>query len=524
MNLSTALKIQAPLVWVVTDEIGRAFDEVAELSPHHVYRVGTKGLLLWEKAQRRWLRVLTEGPEDNLVPIFHFNAALEYISQHGGVLIVPHAHLQVKQMFGEATELVEQFRATFRNDDTTHNKLQLLFLSHESQVPPEIARDVIVVKLNLPESHEITQIFERVPTYSLLNKEERANLTRVAKGLTETEIMRATANSLAEHGNLDLELINRYKVEALQAGGVLEVQSPKMDLADIGGLDKAKELIQAVAWTWHDEAGARALGIEPLRRILMVGVPGTGKSAICEATAKSLRLELARTGVSKAMSKWVGESEANMRRVFRQIEALAPICMWIDEFGRDLSGGASSGDVDGGTTDRVHGEFLTGLQELPKNVFLMCAANRIDSLPPEMLRADRFDKILFVGLPTESERAEIFKIHLGEQRERYDVALLAAATPTYTGAEIKALIREVRFRIGSKHRRPPRTDEIIDAVPQLKGRIWQNHRAAIVQMYQRAVAEWEFASSEQEADAELVLAAAGYGKTNPSKYSGMLKV
>ena len=133
-----------------------------------------------------------------------------------------------------------------------------------------------------------------------------------------------------------------------------------------------------------------------------MGIPGTGKSAICEATANALGLDLARTGVSQVMNSFVGQSEANMRAVFNQIKVMAPLCVWIDEFGRDMSGGQSSSHVDGGTTDRVHGEFLTGLQELPENVFLICAANQIENLKPEMLRAERFDKIIFVGLPSQS--------------------------------------------------------------------------------------------------------------------------
>mgnify|MGYP000214883789 CR=1 FL=1 len=100
------------------------------------------------------------------------------------------------------------------------------------------------------------------------------------------------------------------------------------------------------------------------------------------AVNKAISLE------DKLSSKVIGQSEANMRAVFKQIKLMSPLCVWIDEFGRDLSGGSSSSHVDGGTTDRVHGEFLTGLQELPEETFLLCAANQLEALRPEMLRAD----------------------------------------------------------------------------------------------------------------------------------------
>lgn len=521
MNLAAALKIHAPVTWVVTDEAMRVYDQVIQHSEVGVYRLGADGLILWDRDQTRWLRVLADGPEDTLIPIFSPGRAYEFVSENGGILVFNNAHMLVRDFFTHIASLSEDYRKTFVSDDLAHSKMRLVLVSCESKVPDEVARDVVTIHFGLPDTDEITSILTKVPEFFRLDKNDRTLLVRAAKGLAESELMRASADSLVRHKRLDIETINRFKIDTIKAGGVLEIRTPTMTLDDIGGMDRAKELIEAVAWTWHAQDEARSLGIEPLRRILMVGVPGSGKSAFCEANARTLGLELARTGVSQAMSKWVGESEANMRQVFKQIRALAPICMWIDEFGRDMSGSGSSSEVDGGTTDRVHGEFLTGLQELPDNVFLMCAANRIDSLPPEMLRADRFDKILFVGLPTEAERVDIFRIHLGERAVRYDLELLAAATATFTGAEIKALLREVNFRIGAAQHRAPTTDEIITAAPNLKGRVWLNHRSAIVEMYRRAVAEWEFASSAQEQDAELVLAAAN-GGTNKNAYAKML--
>ena len=203
-----------------------------------------------------------------------------------------------------------------------------------------------------------------------------------------------------------------------------------------------------------------------------------------------------------------------MRTVFKQIRAMSPLCVWIDEFGRDLSGGGSSSHVDGGTTDRVHGEFLTGLQELPEETFLMCAANQLDALRPEMLRADRFDKIMFVGLPSHEERSHIFNIHLTkiDTDHSYDYDALAEASMYMTGAEIVSSIRETKFYITSDTFRPITTEDLLKYIPMNKNILWHKHHNMIVSMYEYALAQWEWASTKQYEDARIIL-----GKANPQK-------
>jgi SpoVK/Ycf46/Vps4 family AAA+-type ATPase len=250
----------------------------------------------------------------------------------------------------------------------------------------------------------------------------------------------------------------------------------------------------------------------PLRRVLFVGVPGTGKSAICEATASSLNLDLAKFGVSQMMDKFIGESEKRMRAAFSQLRAMAPLVVWMDELGRDLSVGDYQGD--GGTTSRVHGEFLTGIQELPDNVLLMAAANQIGHISPEMLRADRFDKIMFVGLPSMEERVGIFGIHLGEDADQFDLESLASQSDTFTGAEIKALIREAKFKISVKEKRKITQKDIESLIPSQQNRMWIKHKETVLDMYKRAIAEWDWASSKQLEDAAKLFGAAKGKRSN----------
>lgn len=519
MELQKHLSLRTPLLWITTEEPGRVIDKTVETAERLVFRMDAlTGFIQWSTEKRAWVQVLIRDEESGgeLMPVNDMNVALSHVLETRGIMILENAHKIVEGLFGFLLSVSLEYRKAFYNDDKRKVPAQFIMLSHTDEIPNEISRTTTHLIHELPDSEELNQIITHMG--KRLTVEENSKLiARAGLGLSETEFVSASLLSHKEHGIIKAADVNAAKMDLLKKNGILEVRKPNIHLEDLGGLDHAKQLISDVAWVWNNPDEAKELGIESLRRIMFVGVPGTGKSLICEAISSRLELELAKGGVSNAMNKFVGESEANMRRMFASLKRMAPIVFWIDEFGRDMSGGMSSGSVDGGTTDRVHGEFLTGVQELPDNIFLAAAANRIEDLPPEMLRADRFDRIMFVGFPTQREREAIFRIHLGEQHEQYDLKRLAEATQFFTGAEIKALIREVRFNTGTRFRRIPDTAEIVDYIPQVKGRVWVNHRESIVAMYQRAKVEWVWASSAQQMEADTVLSAAGALPSTDSK-------
>lgn len=513
MSFVDHLNVKTPLLWVQSDEPRRVINDVVlHTEGRQVFRIDVmEGFVEWSSDQERWLKVLVElEPGEPLVPTSNLSIALIYTLEQRGVLLLEHVHKTIEDLVVFFSHVAKSYVDAFYADDNDQIPATFVLISCKDEVPPELARDTVKVRYELPTEEQIRE------TIRFVDKQSGGNLqgtditpfVRAGLGMSEFELAQTCALSLRQNNKLDAEFINNTKLDKLKADGLLEIRVPTIKLADIGGLDRAKELFRRVSWTWNNAEESKEYGGEPLRRVLLVGVPGTGKSAICEAAADALGLELAKFGTSQMMNKYVGESEANMRRAFNQVKAMKPLVLWIDEFGRDMSGGQSSSSVDGGTTDRVHGEFLQGIQELPNEVFLMCAANRIEDLPPEMLRADRFDKVMFVGFPTLDERIEIFRIHLGAQHVNFDLAKLAQVTPTFTGAEIKALIKEVRFQVIGDHHRAPTTDDIVAFAPQMKGRIWTNHRDQVKNMYTRAKTEWDWASSKQEAEADQILGTA----------------
>lgn len=517
MELIQHVRIGTPLIWVNTTEPERITELICSSVNKEVYRLDPfHGLMVWK--DDGWKIVLVElGSEQEgdfrEIPCNNLEVAVDHVIKHNGCFIIENAHTIAENLVGLFSGIYGTYRQAILANDVKLVGPQFVALSCTDEVPKELAKHFVVTSPGYPTETDLaylcTQIFSK--DSSICSSD--VDMSLVAKsglGLTEQEFIQVSMLSLNTTQTVDPAFIAKWKMDRVKRGGILEIRRPKISLDQIGGLDLAKELIDNVVWTWNNPAEAAELDIMPLRRVLFVGVPGTGKSAICEATASTLNLDLAKFGVSQMMDKFIGESEKRMRAAFAQLRAMAPLVVWMDELGRDLSVGDYQGD--GGTTSRVHGEFLTGIQELPDNVLLMAAANQIGHISPEMLRADRFDKIMFVGLPSMEERVSIFKIHLDKDADRFDLETLAAMTDTFTGAEIKALIREVRFKVSVRDKRKINQADVESLIPAQQNRMWTKHNSTVVEMYKRAITEWDWASSAQLEDAAKILGGPKGGK------------
>jgi SpoVK/Ycf46/Vps4 family AAA+-type ATPase len=218
----------------------------------------------------------------------------------------------------------------------------------------------------------------------------------------------------------------------------------------LGGLPGLKAWLRRRALALHP--AARAAAIADPRGVLLVGVQGCGKSLAARVCADILGLGLVRLDPGRLFGGTVGESEANLRRLTAAAERLAPVVLWIDELDKGLVGseGAAS---DAGTAARV----LTWLQERARPVFVVATANRVDALPPELLRRGRLDETFFVDLPGPDERAAIAEIHLVTAPQRRlgrappladplpDLLATARAADGLSGAEIEGAVTEARL-------------------------------------------------------------------------------
>jgi len=508
------MQLGVPALWIQTKDFVRVSELITKFSSREYYTMH-QGLFS-KYVDNVWKPVLVSinDPDGNNIEVTTSNipVAMNYLRNLSNTVPVSFLYYSLEkaektavEIAGLASELSFAYRNSFMTDDISKMPFQIIIIS--SYVCPEEYKFLYVfIENSYPSYEDLVEIVNHIHSSTnggAVDLENCKEIARAGLGLDEFSFINYCLLSVLDDGKIDSEYVYKSKMANIKKNGILEIVKPKISFSSIGGLDNIKQVIERNVYFWRNPEEAEKYGISPIRRMLVVGVPGTGKSAICEATANALNLDLARTGVSQVMNSYIGQSEANMRAVFQQIKIMAPLCVWIDEFGRDLSGGASSSHVDGGTTDRVHAEFLTGIQELPENVFLMCAANQIENLRPEMLRAERFDKIFFVGLPAFSERVAIFKIYLSEKDFNYQS--LAQATKYFTGAEIKSLIKNVKFDIVSAYHRNITTNDILSYIPSVRNILWKKDKEMIKNLYRLAYEQWDWASAEQLSEIDDIL-------------------
>ncbi len=325
----------------------------------------------------------------------------------------------------------------------------IFLVSAQSFVPPELEKFITLFDLPLPDEAMIQSVIkEYAEGYEqVMDDETRSKLALAFQGLTRYEIGQLINRGFQRDGNIgleDLDLVLTEKAQIIKKSGILEMLTVNEKLEDIGGLEKLKPWLRQKAKIMSDWPAARAFGVEPPKGVMIVGMPGCGKSLTAKATAALFNLPLLKLDMGSLMGKYVGESEGNMRRALKLAEAVSPCVLWVDELEKAFVG-IGSGGAGSEVATRLFGYFLTWMQEKTKQVFVIATANDISALPPELLRKGRFDEIFYVDFPTESERADIFKVHLERRKQlsaRTQLDRLAKATVGYSGADIESIVKE----------------------------------------------------------------------------------
>ncbi len=277
-----------------------------------------------------------------------------------------------------------------------------------------------------------------------LDTEELNKLLNNLKGLTLMEAEKVLTKAIVEDGMLAPKDINRVideKIKVVEREGLLEYypNEEAMDsVADLRGLKewlaKRKEIIL-------QPDKAREFGLTFPKGVLLLGVPGCGKSLCAKAVAMEWGLPLLKLDPSNLYNKYIGESEKNFKRAMQTAEKLSPVILWIDEIEKAFS--SVSGDHDAGVSTRIFGTFLSWLQDRDGDVFIVATANDVQKLPAEFLRKGRFDEIFFVDVPDPESREAIFRIHLekrGKNADNFDMKSIVEATSGFSGSEIEQVI------------------------------------------------------------------------------------
>ncbi len=302
-----------------------------------------------------------------------------------------------------------------------------------------------LIDLLLEELAEKTHGFVGADLAALAREAAMAALRRlIQEGKIDFE-----AESIPKEVLEELKVTRRDFYEALkmvEPSALREVllEVPNVKWSDIGGLEEAKQqLKEAVEWPLKYPEAFMAMGINPPKGILLYGPPGTGKTLLAKAVATESEANFIGIRGPEVLSKWVGESEKNVREIFRKARQAAPTVVFIDEI--DAIAPRRGSDVNR-VTDRLINQLLTEMDGIEENsgVVVIAATNRPDILDSALLRPGRFDRLILVPAPDEKARLEIFKVHTRNVPLAKDVSLeeLAKRTRGYTGADIEAVVRE----------------------------------------------------------------------------------
>jgi len=308
-------------------------------------------------------------------------------------------------------------------------------------VPEEVERSIAFVELRPPDMVELVE-FMRDRVNSRGGEVDESALTEMAgalRGLTLDEAGYALERALSagyKLGSDAMPALLEEKKLLVNRSGFIEFVAESTGLAEVGGLQGLK--------TWLRERRKLFLMRDKLsseivpKGVLIMGIPGCGKSLSVKAIASYFELPLYRLDMIEIFSGRHGKPEGVFVQACRMMEDMAPAVLWFDEIEMGVTSTETSGEQ-----GRIFAFFLTWMQEKTRGLFVAATANRIDLLPAEMIRKGRFDEVFFVDMPAAQEQLQIFEIHLnrrGVDAGRFQLGQLLQFTVGWTGAEIEQCV------------------------------------------------------------------------------------
>ena len=314
------------------------------------------------------------------------------------------------------------------------NRTFVVVLAPIVQIPVELEKLFVVVEHELPGRDQLLEIARGIAFEDgeLPDDDDLECVLDAASGLTRYEAENAFSLSLVRKGRLTAETLWMQKAQALKKSGLLTLYRGGDDFGALGGLSALKDFCRRSL-----TQQSRGNPLKRPRGVMLLSPPGCGKSQFAKSLGNETGRPVLMHDVGSLIGSLVGQSEERTRQALRIADAMAPCILFVDEVEKAFSG--VNGQSDSGVSNRMFGTFLTWMNDRTSDVYVVCTANDISKLPPEFGRAERFDSVAFIDLPTRGEKDLIWDLYLGlyeldRKQKRPDDA-------DFTGAEIKACCR-----------------------------------------------------------------------------------
>lgn len=286
-------------------------------------------------------------------------------------------------------------------------------------IPPAVEKIITVVELPNPTFEDIMERIKDLPVVQSVKNlpgEQvfKEQLARTLLGLQMYEVNQILRTLQKRYNSLKSKSLQDaldLKRNIVRKSGIIEILDPDVSFSDVGGLEVLKEDLRkkAVLYNHLREIDDSSIQLPLPKGVLIIGMPGCGKTMIAKAVASEFKVALLRLDVNRLMGQYVGMSEENLRRALQTAETANPCVLWIDEVEKAFAGAGAGGESDM-LVQRLMGQFLTWMQERKSAVYIVATAN--DVMRPEFMRKGRFDEVYFVDFPNEKERKSILEAKL----------------------------------------------------------------------------------------------------------------
>ena len=411
-------------IFVETHESHEALTEIRQLCSENNWKLAT-----WDVD-----RGLIVGSGDNLLEATDPLVAIKSVnamatSDGAAILVMNNLH-----KFISSTEVMQALQHQLLTGK--QNRTFVIGLSPTVNIPTELEKLFVVVEHTLPDREQLKEILRSIATEEgeIPEGSELETVLDAACGLTRLEAENAFSLSLVRHGGIEPEAIWELKAGMLKKSGLMKLYHGEEDFNSLGGLESLKAFTKRCLLQ-----PSRDNPLKQPRGVLLLGVPGTGKSAFAKCLGRETGRPTLVLDIGALMGSLVGESEANVRRALQIADAMQPCILFIDELEKGLSGASGSGKSDSGVSSRLLGSLLSWMNDHTSNVYLIATCNDISKMPPELSRAGRLDGIMFLDLPSRVQKDLIWQQYL--KSHELDCGQTLPSDQSWTGSEIRSCCR-----------------------------------------------------------------------------------